>query len=441
MGLAAPGQREPQCLLGAGLADRAGHADHLGLGPRARGAREIAQAFEHVGHDQEPCVRRQRGVPAGGNDRERGTGFQRGRNEFMAVAAFTGDREKGFAWRDAAAVDRKSRNRIRQSASTFGAHGLCHRLDGPQPLVHADFPSSAAATASWSLNGKRLIADNLAAFMALAGDQQDVAAAKIRDRSADRFAAVADLDCARRGFQDRGANGGGFLAARIVVGDDDAVGLRRSDLTHHRPLAGVAIAAGAEHDDETTGRIGPQRFERLGERVRLVGVVDEDRRAVFFSDQIETPLGAFERGECSEHGCRLAVGSNRKSGSDQCILDLEAADQRQPDGVSAAAVHDLHGLREAVDGSLDQPNALATLSDREQPQTPLLGRRQHGVGMLVIDIDHGGAARLDQVTEQSNLCGEIGLGCRMIVEMVAADIGEAPGRDPHAIEAALVKAV
>ena len=109
VGLAAPRQREPQCLLGAGLADRAGHADHLGVGARARGAREIAQAFEHVGHDQQRRVRRQRGAPVGCDDREAGTDFERGRHEFMAVAAFAGDREEGFARRDAAAVDRKAR--------------------------------------------------------------------------------------------------------------------------------------------------------------------------------------------------------------------------------------------------------------------------------------------------------------------------------------------
>ena len=90
---------------------------------------------------------------------------------------------------------------------------------------------------------------------------------------------------------------------------------------------------------------------------------------------------------------------------------------------------------------LDQPNALAVAADREQPQTPLLGRRHHRVGMLVIDIDHGGAARLDQVAEQPQLGGEIGLECRMIVEMIAADIGEAAGRDPHAVEPVLVEAV
>ena len=137
---------------------------------------------------------------------------------------------------------------------------------------------------------QHLLADDLAGFMALAGDQQHVAAAKLGDRRADRLAAVADLDRARRRLEDRGADRGGILAARIVVGDDDAVGELRGDLAHHRPLAGIAVAAAAEHHDEPAGDIGPQRFERLGERVGLVRVVDEDRRAVALADQIEPPL-------------------------------------------------------------------------------------------------------------------------------------------------------
>jgi hypothetical protein len=71
---------------------------------------------------------------------------------------------------------------------------------------------------------KHLVADDLAGFMTLAGDEQDVAAAQLRDRGADRLAAVADLNRAGRGPQYSGTDRGRLLAARIVVGDDDAIG-------------------------------------------------------------------------------------------------------------------------------------------------------------------------------------------------------------------------
>ena len=49
------------------------------------------------------------------------------------------------------------------------------------------------------------------------------------------------------------------------------------------PISGrlpVAVAAGAEHHDQLAGGIGPQRVERLRQRVGLVRIVDEDRRAI-----------------------------------------------------------------------------------------------------------------------------------------------------------------
>src|SRR5262245_42965228 len=61
------------------------------------------------------------------------------------------------------------------------------------------------------------LADDLAAFMTLAGNQQDVARCKRLDGGANRFAAVANLDRAGRGLEYRGADGGRIFAARIVV--------------------------------------------------------------------------------------------------------------------------------------------------------------------------------------------------------------------------------
>ena len=108
--------------------------------------------------------------------------------------------------------------------------------------------------------------------------------------------AIADLGGAGRRGEDRGADRGGVFAARIVVGDDDAVGLGGGDGAHQGPLAAVAVAAGAEHHDEPAAGVGPQRLERLGERIGLVRIVDEDRRAAVLADQFEPALGA---GRCS----------------------------------------------------------------------------------------------------------------------------------------------
>ena len=71
----------------------------------------------------------------------------------------------------------------------------------------------------------------------------------------------------------------GVLAARIVVGDIDAIGKLGRELAHQRPLAAVAIAAGAEHDREPPLGMRPQRAQHRRQRVRRMGVIDKDRRA------------------------------------------------------------------------------------------------------------------------------------------------------------------
>ena len=97
MGGAGLGERETQRLLGAGLADRAGDRDDLCPGARARGPRQIGEAGEDVGHDEQRSVGRHR-VPLGlGDHREAGAGRKRRRNEFVAVAGIAMDGEERLA--------------------------------------------------------------------------------------------------------------------------------------------------------------------------------------------------------------------------------------------------------------------------------------------------------------------------------------------------------
>ena len=70
------------------------------------------------------------------------------------------------------------------------------------------------------------------------------------------------------------------------------------------PISGRLPASRSPPQPNTTTSlpldIGPQRLERLRQRVGLVGVVDEDRRAVALADEFEPALGAlqlFQRGE------------------------------------------------------------------------------------------------------------------------------------------------
>ena len=71
----------------------------------------------------------------------------------------------------------------------------------------------------------------------------------------------------------------GSSLARIVVGDDDPVGEPRRRRAHLGALARVAVAAGAEDDDQPVPGVRPQRLDRRFDRVGRMGIIDIDRRA------------------------------------------------------------------------------------------------------------------------------------------------------------------
>ena len=148
MRLAVLRQRKPQRLLGAGLADRAGDADELGLAARTRGTRERDQAVQHVRHREQRRVLGKFIAPARRNDGKAGVLLQCRLDELMPVARIALDREERLARRDRAGVDRKPGDAGRQRAMLLGAHRLRHRLDRPQRRAHATFSRNAASTSS-----------------------------------------------------------------------------------------------------------------------------------------------------------------------------------------------------------------------------------------------------------------------------------------------------
>jgi hypothetical protein len=84
-----------------------------------------------------------------------------------------------------------------------------------------------------------------------------------------------------------------------------------------------------------------------------VGIVYKHRRAIAVTDQIEPSLGSFERSERREDAIRRTARRDGKSCSDQRVLDLETADQRQPELMALARVLDADSLGEPVDLGFD----------------------------------------------------------------------------------------
>ena len=161
---------------------------------RAAAARS-RKAGQHIGHDQKRRVRRHCGAAIGGDDGERGFGRERRGDEFMPVAAIAVMAKNASPRRDGAAVDRNPGYGLRQRAMPFGTHRRRH-------LPRRSTAGGRSCGKLLERRGDRLmiaerhnsVADDLAGFMALAGDQQDVAGTQLGDRRADRLAAVADLD-------------------------------------------------------------------------------------------------------------------------------------------------------------------------------------------------------------------------------------------------------
>ena len=66
--------------------------------------------------------------------------------------------------------------------------------------------------------------------------------------------------------------------------------------------------------------------------------------------------------EACEYCGWIAAGADRETCRDQRILDLEFADQRQFDRMPLAAMLQHELLRKALDGGLNQPDALTRIA-------------------------------------------------------------------------------
>src|SRR5690606_30287568 len=96
------------------------------------------------------------------------------------------------------------------------------------------------------------------------------------------------------------------------------------DLTHHRPLAAIPVAAASEHDPETPPAMGTQAAQGVLERFRLVRVIDVDRRAARGSRHLlHSPGDADELVEHAEHIVGSLASADRETGGAEDVQRLE----------------------------------------------------------------------------------------------------------------------
>ena len=102
-------------------------------------------------------------------------------------------------------------------------------------------------------------------------------------------------------------------------------------------------------------------------------------------------------------------------------------------------------LREAIDRDIDQANAcpLTVAATPHSDKTQATSARcvDHLMRHVVIGGDHRRAAVHDQIGEQPQLGREIMRDVRMIIHVIARQVGEAAGVDAHAVEPELIEPV
>jgi hypothetical protein len=104
---------------------------------------------------------------------------------------------------------------------------------------------------------------------------------------------------------------------------------------------------------------------------------------------------------------------------------------------------DQQPLGKAVAGEGFELKRVSNLTDSEDADVRIAvaSRSDHLGRMLGIGVDDGGSVRRQQLGEEAQLGGEIGLHAGVIVEMVAAQIGEGRSLQPDAVEPVLIEPV
>src|SRR5262249_41232338 len=138
--------------------------------------------------------------------------------------------------------------------------------------------------------------------------------------------------------------------------------------------------------------------------------------------------------------CRLARGDG-EARRQQRVGGLIDAGERKAQLVAAPCVSDTQRLSEAVSGDRLEPQYLAAPADAHHGASAgarggdYLGCRSD------VGVDNGGSARRQQLGKEPQFGGEIGFHGGVIVEMIAAEIGEGRSFQPYAVEAVLVETV
>ena len=218
----------------------------------------------------------------------------------------------------------------------------------------------------------------------------------------------------------------------------------RRGLAHQGPLAPVAVAARAEHDDQPPHHVRTQRLERGFQRVGRMGVIHENRRAIrAATGQLHPPAHAGQTGQDGKHRLRVLARRDHEPRRRQHVHRLKGPDQRQArlHRLALPAEQDiLPGLVQPAPGDL-QPRILGVLRDPDHLDPARGTGIAHTGPVTVVEVDHRHAILGQQLGEEPQLGGEIALHVAVVIEVILREVGEGRRRKVDTIHPPLVQPV
>ena len=266
----------------------------------------------------------------------------------------------------------------------------------------------------------------------LASEQDRVAEPGQPDRPRDRGAAVVDdpqvlalvAAALERAAGDLAVDRIGVLAARILVGHDHRIRQAGGDPPHLGALEDVALSRRAEHHQQATGGDRPQDAEDLLQRVRRVGVVDDDRERL-------AKIHAFHaarRAPCMGQGHPRDLGVDPPSQGEgergEGVLDVEGAGQRDLEPARPARGPHLRDRAAGIGLHLaDADIGLRMGTVAQHPVSRALAEDRPGRIVAIED-------RHRRLLDEQGLGIAVCLERAMELEVLVGDVGDDPGPVP-----------
>src|ERR1035441_10375739 len=228
-------------------------------------------------------------------------------------------------------------------------------------------------------------------FVALAGEDDDIAFARFLQGSADGRLAIRldDVGHVEAADADQGVvhDGQGIFGSRCVAGEDDEVAALRGCLSHEGTLGAVAVAAAAEERNDALWVEPAGHRDDVAQRVVGVRVVHHHDEGLAFIDTLKAPRNGPEIGDAAgdDFGGEAVGEAGRARGEN--VVDVDLANERRFDGEALFA--ELQVEAQPAETGSDVARAQIGLRAEAVPQLVGLGMHLGAVRPLILVIENG----------------------------------------------------